>query len=50
MDADEWAALIIFILAWALLICGIVQAVQGDFGPAIVLLLIWIGISNNAKD
>ena len=36
-----------FLISAGLLISAIVQAVQGDWLPAIFLALLWMGASNN---
>lgn len=46
MDEDFLSALIMFLITFSIFIAAVVQAIQGDWLPAIFLILVWNGLKS----
>ena len=46
---DVFSALLSFAVTVAVLTAAIVQAIQGDWAPAIFFAILWMGFANNVS-
>lgn len=45
-----WQIILWSVLGLTLLVLAIVQAVQGDWAPAIFFAVLWVGLTNNTSN